>query len=720
MLKTTLSLIALLVANQVHGASTNKQEEVLDSDNDLKNIERIIVTGSRIAESIDEVPASITIITQKQIAEQLKVSSEIQSLLANLVPGMAPSTGTSSNSGQTLRGRAPLIMIDGVPQSTPLRNGSLGVRSLDASVIERIEVIKGATSVYGNGAAGGVINYITKKANSDKKLSGHASVSSRFSAVELDDSVGTRFEGGINGEVNNFTYVLNASYEENGLQRDADGDILGLKYGLSDAVMQNYFTKLGYHFDDEKSLQFTYNFYQSKQDVDLIDKVGKLSLGEKTQAVPLAPGQTVQGDPQGPSNHNVMVKYVDEALFEQTQLVIDLYSQEIENIFFYSSNLANQSEGYDGGQSLINSEKQGLRVTLNTQADFTFDSGNTLDTTFIYGIDALNDVTSQPMVDGRIWVPEMDMSNLAGFFQTKLIYNDDLVLKMGIRHENIDLTVDNYSTLKLCKKPTQCSVPVDVTGDTLNYKATTYNIGLKYNAIEKFSPFISYSQGADISDTGRLLRTATVTDISLIHTEASIIDSYEVGFTSDFEELHLEFSAYRSTSELGTTNKFDTVTGIYVPVRAPQEIWGYEALVNYTISDNLALNATYSWIEGKNTAADVYLGAKQINPPKATINLNWQPIDNASLAINYLYVGDRKRFDPIDGEYVGDQGPIDSYQIVNLSGNYDFAKQWSAFIGVENLFNQDYYPTKSQGYTYGGYNIKGLGTTVNIGVNYQF
>nr|WP_252738853.1 TonB-dependent receptor [Colwellia sp. D2M02] len=709
-----------MVANQVHGASTNKQEEVLDSDNDLKNIERIIVTGSRIAESIDEVPASITIITQKQIAEQLKVSSEIQSLLANLVPGMAPSTGTSSNSGQTLRGRAPLIMIDGVPQSTPLRNGSLGVRSLDASVIERIEVIKGATSVYGNGAAGGVINYITKKANSDKKLSGHASVSSRFSAVELDDSVGTRFEGGINGEVNNFTYVLNASYEENGLQRDADGDILGLKYGLSDAVMQNYFTKLGYHFDDEKSLQFTYNFYQSKQDVDLIDKVGKLSLGEKTQAVPLAPGQTVQGDPQGPSNHNVMVKYVDEALFEQTQLVIDLYSQEIENIFFYSSNLANQSEGYDGGQSLINSEKQGLRVTLNTQADFTFDSGNTLDTTFIYGIDALNDVTSQPMVDGRIWVPEMDMSNLAGFFQTKLIYNDDLVLKMGIRHENIDLTVDNYSTLKLCKKPTQCSVPVDVTGDTLNYKATTYNIGLKYNAIEKFSPFISYSQGADISDTGRLLRTATVTDISLIHTEASIIDSYEVGFTSDFEELHLEFSAYRSTSELGTTNKFDTVTGIYVPVRAPQEIWGYEALVNYTISDNLALNATYSWIEGKNTAADVYLGAKQINPPKATINLNWQPIDNASLAINYLYVGDRKRFDPIDGEYVGDQGPIDSYQIVNLSGNYDFAKQWSAFIGVENLFNQDYYPTKSQGYTYGGYNIKGLGTTVNIGVNYQF
>lgn len=720
MLKTSFSLLALLVANQVHASGITQANTSPNQENELQDIERIIVTGSRIAESIDEVPASITIITQKQIAEQLKVSSEIQSLLANLVPGMAPSTGTSSNSGQTLRGRAPLIMIDGVPQSTPLRNGSLGIRSLDASVIERIEVIKGATSVYGNGAAGGVINYITKKANSDKTLNGHATISSRFSAVELEDSVGTRFEGGLNGEVNNFTYVLNASYEENGLQRDADGDILGLKYGLSDAIMQNYFAKLGYHFDDEKSVQFTYNFYQSKQDVALIDNIGKLSLGEKTQAVPLAPGQTVQGDPQGPSNHNAMIKYVDEAFFEQTQLVVDLYNQEIENIFFYSKSLANLDEGYSGGQSLISSEKQGLRATLNTQTDFSFDSGNTLEATFIYGIDALNDVTSQPMVDGRIWVPKMDMSNLAGFVQTKLIYNDDLVFKVGIRHENIDLKVDNYSTLKLCKKPTQCSVPVNVTGDTLNYEATTYNVGIKYNAMDKFSPFVSYSQGADISDTGRLLRTATVTDISLIHTEASIIDSYEVGFTSDFEDLHIEFSAYRSTSELGTTNKFDKVTGVYVPVRAPQEIWGYEALANYTINDALSLNATYSWIEGKNTAADVYLGAKQINPPKATLNLNWRPTNSTSLSVNCLYVGDRTRFEPIDGEYVGDQGPISSYQVVNLSGNYDFAPQWSAFFGVENLFNQDYYPTKSQGYTYGGYNIKGLGTTANIGVNYQF
>lgn len=448
-LKTYFTLLALIISGQALSQENQSEPNKIQQKSKEQDIERIIVTGSRIAENIDEVPASITIITQKQIAAQLKVSSEIQSLLANLVPGMAPSTGSSSNSGQTLRGRSPLVMIDGVPQSTPLRNGSLGIRTLDASVIERIEVIKGATSIYGNGAAGGIINYITKKANSDKALSGHASISTRFSAVETEDSIGQRYEGGINGEINNFDYVLNASYEENGLQRDADGDILGLKYGLSDAVMQDYFAKVGYHFDDEKSLQFTYNYYQSKQDVDLIDQVGNINTGEKTQAIPVPQGKIVLGEPQGPSNHNMMLKYVDDEVFEQTQLMVDLYSQEVDNTFFYSPVLANPDAGYAGGQSLINSEKKGLRVTFNTLVDFSFDNGDSLETTFIYGIDALNDVTSQSMVDGRVWVPEMDMENLAGFLQTKLIYNDDLVIKLGVRQEDIDLTVNDYSTLKL-------------------------------------------------------------------------------------------------------------------------------------------------------------------------------------------------------------------------------------------------------------------------------
>ncbi|MBD56226.1 TonB-dependent receptor [uncultured Pseudoalteromonas sp.] len=711
MLKTSLTLIALALSSQSFA------DDAINKKLTAEEMEHVVVSGSRVFESIDEVPASVTIISQKQIEEHLKVNPELQSLLAQMVPGLAPDTGSSSNTGQSLRGRAPLVMIDGVPQSTPLRNGSLGVKTLDPSAIARIEVIKGATSVYGNGASGGIINYITKQATSDGTPEGEISLSSRFSAVKLEESAGARVSAAINGRADKLSYLFTASYEENGVQRDAEGDILGLQYGLSDAVTENYFTKLGYDFDDEKQLQFSYNYFSSQQKTDLGDVVGDLNDGEKTYAIHVPKELQKQGKPQGPDgNENITLKYTDYALFSNTQMTLDLYMQDIENVFFFSTSLANPDEGYEGGQSIIRSEKKGARATFNTLVDF-----DNVEATFIYGLDALNDVTSQPLVDGRVWVPEMDMESLAGFLQTKWVIDNDLVIKAGVRQESIDLAVEDYETLKLCRSATQCSVPLSVKGDTIDYDATTYNVGVKYNLLEAFSPFANYSQGSDISDIGRLLRSATVNDIGLIQTEASIIDNYEVGFTSQFDDLRFEFAAYRSTSEFGTTNSFNEATGVYEPVRAPQEIWGYETLVDYKINPTLKLVATYSYVEGKNTEDDIYLGSRQISPPKGTANLNWQPNDELSLTVSYLYVGSRKRFEPnADGDYVGDQGPISSYNLFNLSGRYNFSKNWQAFMGVENLFNNDYYPARAQSYTYGGYNIKGLGTTVTLGATYRF
>lgn len=703
MQKSYLALCIALAVPSTYAADTQ--------NNDL---ERIVITGSRIIESIDEVPASITVIDNQAIQEQMLVTSELQNILAIKVPGMSASTGTSSNFGQTLRGRSALVMIDGVPQSTPLRSGSLGIRTLDPSTIERIEVIKGATSVYGNGAAGGIINYITKKA-SNKNANVSLDLSSKASAVKYEDSQGYRIGASVDGTAEQLSYVLSATQEKTGVQRDAEGDIIGLKYGLSEMTSKNLFTKLGYRFDEEKSLQLTYNYYEAQQDADYMDVVGSVNGGVKTYAIKVPEGTDTPGVPQGPrGNHNLMLKYVDDLVFANSQLTVDAYTQEIENIFFYSTVLANPDEGFDGGQSYIKSDKTGLRAVFNTQLEWQDMEG-----TFIYGADLLNDVTSQPMVDGRIWVPEMDMNNVAFFLQSKWILADDWVIKAGVRNEEIDLQVDDYDTLKLCRDADTCSVPMAVTGGDLNYKATTYNLGLRYIGNELFSPFLNYSQGADISDLGRLLRTATVSDINLIQTEASIIDNYEIGFSSQWDDLFFTFAAFESTSELGTSNKYDEKTGVYMPVRAPQEIWGYEATADYQWTDSLTVGATYGWTEGKDTEKDVYLGGKQISAPKLTGYLSWQPTGQSKLSVTYLHVGDRSRFEPVDGKYVGDQGPIESYDVVNLSGHY----QWdntTFFVGVENLFNEDYYSARSQALTYSGYNTKGLGTTLNMGVTMNF
>ncbi|MFX7540979.1 TonB-dependent receptor plug domain-containing protein, partial [Acinetobacter baumannii] len=62
-----------------------------------------------------------------------------------------------SINGQTLRGRNLAVLIDGIPQSTTI-NVRRDLFNIDASAIERIEVLRGPTAIYGDGATGGVIN----------------------------------------------------------------------------------------------------------------------------------------------------------------------------------------------------------------------------------------------------------------------------------------------------------------------------------------------------------------------------------------------------------------------------------------------------------------------------------------------------------------------------------------------------------------------------------
>jgi len=77
------------------------------------SMERMIITGSRSAERIEEVPSSVTLIEQQTLAQDMLMTSQLQNLLAFRVPGLAPNNGTSRNPGQNLSSRAALVMIDG-------------------------------------------------------------------------------------------------------------------------------------------------------------------------------------------------------------------------------------------------------------------------------------------------------------------------------------------------------------------------------------------------------------------------------------------------------------------------------------------------------------------------------------------------------------------------------------------------------------------------------
>ncbi len=131
----------------------------------------VIVTASRFAEADPRIPANISVITRREIAE-LPAGSlpDILKTRAGIdVRSIAGSLGIDAT--VDLRGFGDtavsntLILVDG-QRINPIDMGSISWSAIPLAGIQRIEVIRGTgTVLYGDRAGGGVINIITDKSS---------------------------------------------------------------------------------------------------------------------------------------------------------------------------------------------------------------------------------------------------------------------------------------------------------------------------------------------------------------------------------------------------------------------------------------------------------------------------------------------------------------------------------------------------------------------------
>jgi iron complex outermembrane recepter protein len=687
----------------------NKKDTIPTKTTDQKVLGEIVVSASRKPVTLDNVPSSVAVITRKTLENDLRITTDITDILAREVPGLAPGTQTNSNVGQTLRGRTALIMIDGIPQSTPLRNGEVDMRSIDPAVLERVDVLKGATAIYGNGATGGLINYITATPREDKVLSGRTTINTTGSLTSLKNSVGGRVSQMLQGKYKKFDYIVSGVAEETGEYKDAKGKLVGPNYSLGETDSYNAFAKIGYQVTSRQRLQLMYNYYRSQQNSNYNVVNGDILKG--------IPSSGVLGKPAGVStgargNHNLHLVYQADSLIGGTSLSADAYYESRDDIFYVSFG---RFAGSDG-QSHTLDKKKGLRLMLNSPLSNNYHFNGTLS----YGADLLNDVTSQPLIDGRVWVPEMNMLNYAPFAETQWYLWQNLILKAGVRVEKVNVTVDDYNTLPLAAGTT--SIPVK--GGDLNYTATLFNAGIRYNRLPAFMPYFSFSQGFSVSDVGLALRDAKVNDLKKINTEAVLVNNYELGFVSEHKKFRFELSGFISTSKLGADMIFDPNTGLFNVSRTPERIYGVEAAITYQVLHNLDISASYSYVEGKSDTAktggsyNVYLNGRRIAPPKVTGSINYRPLKDLELRLQYMGVNGRNRFEKnaTTGLYNGNEGRVKPYNLVNFNANYKVTPRTMLTLGIENLFNEDYFPARAQWFMIPNQYAKGRGAAFNIGV----
>lgn len=645
------------------------------------DLDEVVVSATRTRQDLGSVASSVSVVGPQDLRSQSAVTGDLGDILAQTVPGLAPSSGSLSNFGQTLRGRSPLVMVDGVPQNTPLRDGARSLRTISPGAIERVEVVRGASARYGYGATGGAINVITKAPTPD--LEATTEIGARGSSADVQESFTGRLHQSVSGRTKGIGFVASGSYERWGQFYDGRGNLIAQdprgQGGLAGANEISLFGKAGGAIGESQRLTAFANYYSFRQDLEYGREAG--TYGEAPTAATEDAGTLPPKDP-GTDNIVGQLRYEHDDLLG-SRVTAQAYVQDFETYFGYSTFVPG------GGQSLVESTKLGVRLDAATPLGLT--DGSRL----LWGVDALRDRTAQPLVDGRTFAPEMTQTSAAPFAQLRVPVGDWLMLRGGARYDALSLDVVDFTTLRAQDVDGDGTTDgrVDVEGGTLTYDNFSFNAGAVVTVAEPLDVFASFEQGFAVSEVGRVLRSTTTQSVEALNPEAKTVNSYELGTRLNLSRVDATATGYYSTSDLGSSYGSDLNI-----VRSPEHVYGVELTADVQVADPVAAGGTFSWVKGlrdadDNGSYDTPLPGTRIPPEKLTGYVEVTPVDSWTSRLQVLYSGRRDAFDGPPFSY--GQGSVSPYAVFDLSSRIEVGPG-ALTIGIENLFDNYYFAVRSQ------------------------
>ena len=709
----TAILLVLAGAGTAHAqATTNPQD---DSDKKKNELDRVVVTGTRAPKSVEKIPGAINVVSKQDIQATLVVTEDATAVLARTVPGYSESSQAMSNTGENLRGRIALRLFDGIPQGSPLREGTRNATFTDMGIVERIEVINGPSASEGIGAAGGIINYISaqpsKKGNEFRLLT-------RYSTQFKDDSSGWKVGLNFTHKQDNFDAVVGLSRIDRGMGYDGDGVRLGMNTSgsINDSVANNLFVKAGFNFgkSNEKRLQVSYSHFKISGNGNYIQVDG--CRYEPYWCEDPHPNTSERGHLFGTKAEfndfkQANVLYTDNDFFKGT-LVLNTYWAD-QAMRYPPENGSDRQDplippnGPDGliwDQSEINSNKRGFRASW-TRSDLFGVAGLELHT----GVDWVRDTADQQLaLTHRLWVPPMKYTSVAPYAQ--LSYDiGPVTISGGLRHEGGKLQVNDYTTTWYRNR-------VFVRGGTLSYNDTMKNLGAVWKITPEFSSFVAFGEGFSLPNVGIPLRNINYPGQSvagILDLQPIIVKNKEVGFNWYGKHATISASYYDSKADFGTSLAIDPATKDFVLNRAPTRIKGYEMTVDWYASDDWKLSAVYSHTVGKTSfwTSDTLgrypagrlnkpMGALDTNPDKLVLTARWKFSPNGDVTLQsatqmsrHLSGSDHRDFDNRNFSY---DERTTGYTLFDLGVNYRVKNVGRFSLGIENLLNKQYVLTWSQ------------------------
>ncbi|RBQ31542.1 hypothetical protein CRU92_07140 [Arcobacter sp. FW59] len=719
-IKLAVSVATLLISSTYLSANeTTKLDTIKVTEESYNNstgytnqLKQETSTGSRLGLTIKETPASVEVINSKTM-EQRGDSTVIRAVTkATGITGGSSGHGTTGN--YSVRGFSGYPGIDFLQDGIKLNGTIFSKRTLDVSNLDRIEVIRGASSVLnGEGSIGATVNLITKKPSFTKQETELGFKAGSYDSYRFNFGTGgVAVEDKLAYRVDVLTRQLGSNYD--GEKRDIDSLSASLLYKLND----NLLTTLSI----EKSKDDGKHDYQGTPLVNgKLDKsVRKINYNNLEDGIDKGDSLWIKNNLEWYPTQNIELK---------NQIYYQNADSDIRRLYLAVQDKANptmvQRRGYDSSQK---QDLIGNRLDLIHKGNFFG-----LENRFLVGLDIsrleLNreqstyagNIINTPMYNPTKMYykdffkpttddykkPDVDikLNQIGVYVEDQLSIMDNLKLVAGIRHDTYDIKYDFKAGLS-----SPIAQKIDKTHNKFSYRG-----GLVYDLTDTTTLYTSYASSFESGDASASFLTMSAAQTKLDLTKA---EQFEVGLRQSFLDDKAEFtaSAYKITKKNMFVNNPTPGTGLLNVGK--QSSKGFEIALGIQPIEQIQIDANLSYTDSKyddfvHNGVD-YAGKTPSSIPKyvANLGIRYMPISNLGIGTWVKYV---------DSFYTDNIGfansvKLPSYTTVDLTLDYTYNKNTTFSFLLKNLTDEMFATTARRDTQV----FLGDARSFEFGINYKF
>ena len=263
-------------------ASNNIVLEKRSSSSGTLALQQVTISATRQEQDVNSVPSTITVHDRQDMdRDNVNTIKDLVRYEPGVSVGGAGQRGGISNYNiRGIDGDRILTQVDGVEIPNSFFNGPYAKTQrnyVDPEIIKRVEILRGPASVlYGSNAIGGAVSYFTLDPNDIIKPG--QDVGARLKAGYSSADRSWLKSGTVAGRSGDFDGLLHLS-QRDGHETESYGDHGGT--GLSrtaanpeDTKTTNVLAKLGWNYNDDDRLGFTYEKYKDRLDINEKSAVG--------------------------------------------------------------------------------------------------------------------------------------------------------------------------------------------------------------------------------------------------------------------------------------------------------------------------------------------------------------------------------------------------------------------------------------------------------------